>query len=529
MMSMDITKNCFGRYAILFTMVTIQFPSQQKYLSKHTDQKGNTYYLSISGNDKNNGNKESPWKTIQKLNSIQLKPGDSVLFEAGQTFYGTVIVDSNESGTSNNPIVFSSNSNGKAIINTGDSSAIVVNSAGYLNINHLNCIGAGRKNGNTKNGVAILNGYNILIDDLDIKGFQKAGLLIYSSSNIAAKNVYAHENGFAGISVSGAQSKEDCHNVLISNCKAENNPGDPSNFDNHSGNGIIAGVCKNVTIQYCVATNNGWDMPRTDNGPVGIWCYEADSVSIQYCISYRNKTSPGAEDGGGYDLDGGVTNSIIQYCLSYENQGSAFGIFQYAGASNWNNNTIRYNISENDGNVSSAHAGVFVWNGSRDDKQFKDLWFYNNVIYNDKGAAISYASESENAGFRFYNNIFVAKDTLVTGKESPVVYLANDWWSLSGGFNMDSIKNLDSWAHQKNKEQLDNKVTGLNILPHFANPGKTQLTDPLQLNTFFNYRLPVNSRLRNSGLDLQMLYGIDTGKKDFNQQPILLNGIGASF
>ena len=207
---MNSAKNCFGRYAILFSMVTIQFPFQQKYLANRTHQKGDTYYLSTSGNDKNNGHKESPWKTIQKLNSIQLKPGDSVLFEAGQIFYGTIIVDSIESGTSNNPIVFSSDSNNIATINAGDTSAIVVNSAGYLNINHLNCIGAGRKNDNTKNGVAILNSHNILIDNLDIKGFQKAGLLIYSSSTVGAKNVYAHENGFAGISVSGAQSKADC-------------------------------------------------------------------------------------------------------------------------------------------------------------------------------------------------------------------------------------------------------------------------------------------------------------------------------
>ena len=179
MMHINITKNWVGYYAMLFSIVTIQFPPQQKYSPKPADQKGNTYYLSTSGNDRNNGHKESPWKTIQKLNSIQLKPGDSVLFGAGQIFYGTIIVDSIESGTSNNPIIFSSDSNNIATINAGDTSAMVVNSAGYLNINNLTCVGSGRKNGNTKNGVAILNSHNILIDNLDIKGFQKAGLLIY--------------------------------------------------------------------------------------------------------------------------------------------------------------------------------------------------------------------------------------------------------------------------------------------------------------------------------------------------------------
>jgi hypothetical protein len=375
----------------------------------------------------------------------------------------------------------------------------------------------------------IRNGNNILINNVDIQGFQKAGLLIYTSSNIEAKNVYAHENGFAGIEVRGVNAKEDCRNILISNCKAENNPGDPSNLDNHSGNGIIAGFCKNVTIEYCTATNNGWDMPRKGNGPVGIWCYEADSVIIQHCISYRNKTSAGAADGGGYDFDGGVTNSIIQYCLSYENQGSAFGIFQYAGASNWHNNTIRYSISENDGNVSAAHAGAFIWNSSRDTNQLRDLLFYNNVIYNEEGSAISYERESENAGFRFYNNIFVAKDTLITGKETSVVYLANNWWSLPGRLNIDSIRRLDTSDFQKSKTQSNNKEIGLYMDPQFEKPGNTTLTDPLQLKTFFNYRISQNSALRQNGIDLNKLFGINTGGKDFNQRKILENGIGASF
>ena len=92
--------------------------------------------------------------------------------------------------------------------------------------------------------------------------------------------------------------------------------------------------------------------------PVGIWAYEADSVTIQHCIAYRNKTSKGSEDGGGFDLDGGTTNSTIQYCLTYENEGSGFGIFQYDGASPWKNNTVRFNISVNDGLVSSTPVSL---------------------------------------------------------------------------------------------------------------------------------------------------------------------------
>jgi parallel beta-helix repeat protein len=54
------------------------------------------YYLSEKGNDSNIGIQISPWRTLEKL-SLQmklLKPGDSILFERGSTFYGTLEIAS---------------------------------------------------------------------------------------------------------------------------------------------------------------------------------------------------------------------------------------------------------------------------------------------------------------------------------------------------------------------------------------------------------------------------------------------------
>jgi hypothetical protein len=388
-------------------------------LIQQTAFKGNAYYLTSEGNDAATGRKDQPWKSIEKLNGIRLRPGDTVFFDGSQTFRGSLLFDSADAGTKENPVIITSFGNSNAVINGGDLTALTINKSAYLKINQLHFIGSGRKNGNTQDGVVITNSRQIEVDSLDVSGFQKAGLRVHASQNIEVKNVLAYDNGFAGIAVSGDKTKESCSNIHIIGCAAVNNPGDPTNSKSHSGNGILAGRCKNVVIEYSSATNNGWDMPRIGNGPVGIWAYEADSVIIQYCISYRNKTSVGGEDGGGYDFDGGVTNSIIQQCLSYDNQGGAFGIFQYAGASDWHDNIIRNNISENDGNVSRAGAGVFIWNGSKDKNQFKNLEFYNNIVYNSKGAVMHYdKKESEHVDFRFYNNIFVAKDELVLEKDT---------------------------------------------------------------------------------------------------------------
>jgi len=489
--------------------------------------KASVYYFSASGNDGNDGSIDSPWKTISKLNAIQLKAGDSVRFEGGQTFAGNIIIDSADAGVNGKPVTITSYGKGKAIIDGGNGTAITISNTKFIAVNNLQFRGTGRKTGNTKDGVFISYSESIVVDSIDVSGFQKSGLLIYSSNNIDISRVYAYDNGFGGITASGEKQKSDCRNINISYCKAENNAGDPTNFTNHSGNGILVGLCRNVTIEYSSATNNGWDMPRKGNGPVGIWCYEADSVTIQHCISYKNKTSPGSADGGGFDLDGGVTNSVIQYCLSYENEGSAFGLFQYAGASNWYNNTVRYCISENDGSVSAAHAGIFIWNSSMDSNQLRDCYIYNNIIYNEKGAAISYETQSANTGFRFYNNVFVGRDSLILGRETNSTYLGNNWYSIKDGFNAEGFTDFKQWAAAKNKETINDNIAGLNINPAFNKAGGTTTILPSELKTFDTYKLTVNSILRNSGLNLEQLFGIETGGKTFNQSDAVKNGIGA--
>lgn len=52
---------------------------------------GAAYYVSAAGNDQNDGlSPEKAWKTLGKVSSASLKPGDGVLFRRGDTFRGTV-------------------------------------------------------------------------------------------------------------------------------------------------------------------------------------------------------------------------------------------------------------------------------------------------------------------------------------------------------------------------------------------------------------------------------------------------------
>ncbi len=495
-------------FFLFISIVHSAYSQNQDTLTAHQ------YYFSGKGNDHNNGTRRHPLKTLDKLNSLSFQAGDRIYFHGGEVFKGNIFIDSSKSGSLHSAIIIGSYGIGKATINAGNETALSLHKTRFIVIKNLMLKGAGRKTGNTKDGLKIDSCSDISVNDIDISGFQKSGLLIYASSNITNRHVYAHENGSAGISVEGPYAKKESnHKIYFGYCRAENNPGDPTNLTNHSGNGIVVANCTAVMIEYCTATNNGWDMPRMGNGPVGIWAYEADSVTIQHCLSFKNKTSKGGADGGGFDLDGGVTNSIVQYNFSYQNQGAGYCIFQYLYATPWYNNIFRFNISENDGLVSDAKAGIHIWNSSRDSNQFYNCLFYNNTIYNEKNAAISYSELSDRKNFYFYNNIFEAGDSLIKGtKGDGDIYGGNDWWSINGNFKI---------------EKRSKKIVGLSIDPGFQKRVSTKHTSAKDLIGITKYQLPQNSLLRKSGIDLKKKYVIDTGKKDFLSKPISEKGIGA--
>jgi len=485
------------------------------------------YYFRNNGNyfDEEDGSKQRPYSSLGQLSKLRLAAGDTVFFSNGGELAGKINLD-NIHGQPNRPIVFTSYGKEKTTIHSGTGEAFVITGSSNFSISNLILIGFGRKAGNSSDGVKLINCESVKIKNLDIAGFQKSGLQLFNCRNAEINGVVAQDNGMAGILVEGDYQKRLSEKIHITRCRADNNPGDPTNLTNHSGNGILVGNSKKVLIEYCTATNNGWDMPRIGNGPVGIWAYETDSVIIQNCISYRNKTAPGAADGGGFDLDGGVTNSIIQYCLSYENEGAGYGIFEYPGANKWKNNTVRYCISINDGRKTENAAGMYIWNGWEVDTMFTDFYAYNNFFYNDTKYAFSFAEQSRHKRFYFLNNVFVSSDTsdVYYGIDSSTtdVFLGNVWMRKSGTFMQNGFNNLEQWAKSTGYEIKDNKFYGISFdRMVFDLPKYTDITDLHSFKTNPMLRQVRSNILRNKGVDIKRMFGIDPGKKDFfgNQVP----------
>ena len=116
---------------------------------------GTTYYVdSQSGSDSNDGTSESKaFKTLEKVNDLDLEPGDTVLLKKGSVFEDQALKFTKEdSGTAEAPVKISTYGN-------GDRPQINTNGHGQLGAELWGCIGQLR----TTNGMVTVSS-SILID-----------------------------------------------------------------------------------------------------------------------------------------------------------------------------------------------------------------------------------------------------------------------------------------------------------------------------------------------------------------------------
>jgi len=274
------------------------------------------------------------------------------------------------------------------------------------------------------------------------------------------------------------------------------------------------GNAQNVMIEYCEAADNGWDMPRKGNGPVGIWAWNSDRVIIQFCISHDNK-SPG-DDGGGFDLDGGVTNSILQYNLSYHNDGPGYFLCQYPNAPDFKDNVVRYNISQDDGVKNNRRSGIDVYSAS---PNAASCQVYNNTVYNSHGPAVGFGGlPMPDVVFR--NNIFLCSGDAISGETQRGRFESNVYWSADGrGLSFDGHRTLREWAEATGQEKIGDEIVGRAADPKLADPGTATITDPAALAHQAAYKLTPDSPCIGTGIVIK-----DNGGRDFWGSPVPESG-----
>jgi hypothetical protein len=490
------------------------------------------YYVSPSGDDAGPGTLERPWRSVARVNAYEAGPGDRILFEGGQRFEGGLYFGPTEGGSATDPVVVGSYGVGRAtIVPPAGTDGLLAYNSGGIDVADLNFTAAAP--GNAGNGVdfysdAYDGGRNVRvrIERVEASGFGGSGIVIggpagaggYRDVRIADAVVFG--NARAGIATYGGD-RYTLENVYVGHCRAYDNAG-VAGAGGHTGDGMVLGSVDRGTVERCVAHGNG----AVGDGAVGIWAYDSNGVTIQFNESYANRTS-GARDGGGFALDGGTTNSVLQYNYSHGNDGSGYGLFEYVGGPAWSGNTVRYNVSENDGRR-NGYAGIHAWDGNGGGG-LRDAQVYGNTVYVAPAAASSVQPrgiyvQSPTTDVRFRNNVVYVSGGVpaieVASGQVGLVFQGNGYWSAGAALSLvwagTAYNSLDDWRAATGQERVGSVQTGLVADPRFESPGGGgTIGDADRLETLDAYVLRPDSPLIDAGLDLAARFGIDAGGRDF--------------
>ena len=513
----------------------------------------NDYFVNNAGDDTNSGaSPAQAWRTTSRVNTARFKPGDRILLAGGQYFTGGIYLQSTGQTPSAKPVVVRSYGLGRATIQSGDSFGFYAHNTAGIELRQLAFIGSGRLSNRAAGVIFYLDSANanlhyLRLDSLEVRGFQKEGISIgswngYSGfTDVRLTNCQLHANGVAGLSSYAFYplAGQAHHNWYVGNCTTYDNAGRADITDTHTGNGIVLSGIDGALIEKCLAYHNGWLNANPGGGPVGIWGWSCNNLVIQQCESHHNLSGT-AKDGGGFDLDGGCTNSVLQYNYSHDNQGPGYLLAQFEGAPAMHDLTIRYNISENDAQQ-HAPGAIEIWSsGASGGIERADI--YNNTVLlarPDDGSSPKgiYVASGGIAAITLRNNILqtaVGLPVLSTQTTSGLRLEGNCYWSPDAVITLDwsgaRYPTLAAWRAATGQELLDGgtRTTGICADPCLLAPGATNSPG----SGLAGYNPGPTSASIGSALNLLSEFGLDPGPRDFFGNPTPTAGtkgnIGAS-
>lgn len=414
-----------------------------------------SYYVdSVAGNDNNSGTSSAtPWQTLSKANSRTYVAGDHILFKAGSSWTGQLLLLG--SGASGNPIVVDMYGNGdkpKFNANGTKANTIFFKNQSYWEINNLDVSNTGSSyadrrgisinidNGSTANHFYIRN---CLVHDVtgDVKWIggdtaNNSTGITFNTGWLASKrtggivfDVQSNGNGrfndilidgctinkcsFAAISIKGYNERNSAGDT---NWHPHTNVTIQNSSINQSGsslacNGIYLTSTKTGVIQNNVVANAG---------TCGIELYYCDTVTVQKNETFGTVKKAGGADYNGIDPDKGTTNIVVQYNYSHGN-GDGILICNFAG---YDTATIRYNIMQN-----NSRYGLYLHSDSGGSTKI-----YNNVVYaSSTSAKVCYGyGDALLASYSIRNNIFYSSVTTASpSTSSTITYDYNAYYGMA--------------------------------------------------------------------------------------------------
>ncbi len=518
--------------------VGIAFPSYSKSLRSFVTPAKCYYINPKTGSNENDGSMLRPFKDLNKVSTLRLNPGDSVLLAAGSTFQGSLSLK-DVHGAADKPIVISSYISGKkngekrALIDAkGYFSGVFIQNCSYIEVNNL---------------VIQANGGGMK-DERDKDKDMRCGVLVETTksgiyehiyfSGLLVKDIFYEDPGFQEPKYTNKKEKADVkksqrfgwgiwfindrddalfHDLKVSNCEVNNvghtgikftakgyNKGQDKGYGIEGisvlnnrvikvgGPGIqMAGVYKGIIRENYVDGSGNEDDSRKWGRGSGIWTWGTFDVLIEK-NQLLNANGPG--DSAGAHIDAFCKNVVLQYNFSANNAGGFCELLR-----NNYNCAYRYNISVNDGyrvkgiGLDFMEGVIFMLSGrGGGDCGPYNSYFYNNTIYVKKEIVAKFAVSRTSSGVYVANNIFVIEGKSDVVKQDQFLIATKDESPVNVVFENNLYLNESNWP----KSVLIQDGKPIYGDPHFFNKGGFKITD----------YIPSNVKLvRDKGIEIMKL------------------------
>ncbi|GAA3083785.1 right-handed parallel beta-helix repeat-containing protein [Streptosporangium carneum] len=371
-------------------------------------QIGRRYHLDCaSGDDSASGTTTgTAWRTLNRVNTVTFKPGDSILLRRGTTCNG--VLQPKGSGTADDPITLSAYGLGArpAIVGGGARAAVFLRNVQGWVISHLDVSNPGPADGTPRIGVYVLledfgTGRHYVINDVnvhDVPGcdclqadLENSGGIVFkaagSSTPTGFHDIRAFRNTVSGVDNVGIGilSQWSRRTPLY--------PGGTNTFvpitkvrvyanrlTDMGGDGILVQNGVDPLTEFNVVNGFG---RRASASHAGVLAFNSDRAVIQH-----NEVTGGAAfpPSFAFSVDAGNADIVYQYNYSHDNSGP-FMLFCAFSGTNSDGATIRYNISKNDKDLLLGTFEIpVIANGC--DVPVTNVKIYNNVVYSPTAKAL---------------------------------------------------------------------------------------------------------------------------------------------
>ena len=400
---------------------------------------GKTYYVSAKGNDENDGlSKETPIKSIKKVNTLNLQAGDTIRFKGGEAFTGATL-NITSSGAQDEPITVCGydDETQKPKIIAQKVHGIVFKDVSNLVIRDLEIVvlGSERVSASTPAyAIGIYGDYsadaaneNVYIVNNEIHGANNTSscgikigsTLKYSDNrkdvvkNISILNNKVYSLGIAGIYTDAwyTDIKEMCSSPQIyQNVKINGNETydiaqiaiyEECCYDSEINRNLVYDSGKGVG-------ENAW-LSIGQTGIMALGCKDTDIMFNEvYDIYYSNL----GFDGMGIDIDWHTDNVNVQYNYTYNCEGSGIGTMANNNSFIRNNRVEKNKVTARNqfGQIGITDFTARNQDVPNDMHAVKNLKISDNLIINDKSGVSCFGAKTENgdstawAGNVFENN-----------------------------------------------------------------------------------------------------------------------------